>query len=233
MGLSYHKNLSGLDNHPPGYVQAGDPGAIGVKKLWIDTSGGAGDYKIKIRNDTNSGWVTLSMALPGSLVTWAGDNSLGIPSGFLLCDGSTVLRSAYSNLFSALGTVWGSGDGSTTFHIPDLRGRFLRVRDGGAGRDPDRNVRTACNPGGKVGDQIGSVQGQEQAEHRHHFNDQLYLLKTPSGPASCGGGGEYYNRYETICSGTGYNWLYLNYTNLTGGNETRPLNAYVNMIIKY
>ena len=46
------------------------------------------------------------------------------PTGWLLCDGSTVSRAAYSTLFSAIGVAYGAGDGSTTFKLPDLRQRF-------------------------------------------------------------------------------------------------------------
>lgn len=45
------------------------------------------------------------------------------PSGYLLCDGSAVSRSTYSALFTVLGTAYGAGDGSTTFNVPDMRGR--------------------------------------------------------------------------------------------------------------
>ncbi len=43
-----------------------------------------------------------------------------LPTGWLLCDGSAVSRTAYAALFSAIGTTWGAGDGSTTFNVPDL-----------------------------------------------------------------------------------------------------------------
>lgn len=46
------------------------------------------------------------------------------PSGYLLCDGSAVSRSTYAALFSAIGTTYGSGNGSTTFNVPDFRQRF-------------------------------------------------------------------------------------------------------------
>jgi microcystin-dependent protein len=45
------------------------------------------------------------------------------PSGWLLCDGAAISRSTYSVLFGVIGTVYGPGDGSTTFNVPDLRGR--------------------------------------------------------------------------------------------------------------
>ena len=47
------------------------------------------------------------------------------PQGYLLCDGSAVSRDTYSALFAAIGTVYGAGDGSTTFNVPDLSGRVV------------------------------------------------------------------------------------------------------------
>ena len=47
-----------------------------------------------------------------------------LPSGWLLCDGSAVSRTTYSDLFAVIGDTYGIGDGSTTFNLPDLRGRF-------------------------------------------------------------------------------------------------------------
>lgn len=57
------------------------------------------------------------------------------PAGYLECDGSAVSRSTYSALFSKIGTLYGVGDGSSTFNLPDLRGRFARGWDHGANRD--------------------------------------------------------------------------------------------------
>lgn len=51
------------------------------------------------------------------------------PTGWLVCDGSAVSRVTYANLYAAIGSTWGAGDGSTTFNIPDLRGQFLRGFD--------------------------------------------------------------------------------------------------------
>ena len=48
------------------------------------------------------------------------------PDGWLICDGSQVSRTTYSDLFSVIGTTFGSGDGSTTFTLPDLRAAFVR-----------------------------------------------------------------------------------------------------------
>lgn len=56
----------------------------------------------------------------GSISLFAGTTA---PSGWLICDGSAVSRTTYANLFSVIGTTYGTGDGSTTFNIPDLQGR--------------------------------------------------------------------------------------------------------------
>jgi microcystin-dependent protein len=57
----------------------------------------------------------------GSIVAFGGNVA---PSGWLLCDGSAVSRTAFPDLFTTIGTRWGIGDGATTFNVPDLRGRF-------------------------------------------------------------------------------------------------------------
>lgn len=58
---------------------------------------------------------------PGGIIMYGGST---IPTGWLLCDGSAVSRTAYALLFAAIGTSFGAGDGSTTFNLPDLRDRF-------------------------------------------------------------------------------------------------------------
>ena len=60
----------------------------------------------------------------GVINTFAGD-STKVPKGWLLCDGSAVSRTEYPRLFEAIGTLYGAGDGETTFNLPDLRGKFL------------------------------------------------------------------------------------------------------------
>ena len=60
------------------------------------------------------------MAAAGIMVPFAGSSA---PSGWALCFGQAVLRSTYAALFTAIGTTYGAGDGSTTFNLPDMRGR--------------------------------------------------------------------------------------------------------------
>lgn len=58
--------------------------------------------------------------IAGIIKMFAGSTA---PTGYLLCDGSAVSRVTYANLFAAIGTIYGPGDGSTTFNLPDLSGR--------------------------------------------------------------------------------------------------------------
>lgn len=60
------------------------------------------------------------------------------PDGWLVCDGRALSRTTYSALFNIIGITFGSGDGSTTFNIPDLRGEFIRGYDAGRGIDNGR-----------------------------------------------------------------------------------------------
>lgn len=60
------------------------------------------------------------------------------PAGWLECDGAAISRTTYSGLFTKIGVVHGVGDGVTTFNVPDLRGKFIRGWDNGAGVDTGR-----------------------------------------------------------------------------------------------
>lgn len=58
----------------------------------------------------------------GTVISYAGTNP---PNGWLICNGQAVSRTTYANLFSAIGTTYGKGNGSTTFNVPNLIGRFI------------------------------------------------------------------------------------------------------------
>lgn len=61
------------------------------------------------------------------------------PSGYIKANGAAISRSTFADLFAAIGTTFGSGNGSTTFNLPDLRGEFLRGWDDGRGVDSGRS----------------------------------------------------------------------------------------------
>ena len=90
----------------------------------------------------NNGNTLNNVFITGEIRSMAASMTL---TGFLLCDGSAVSRTTYAALFTAIGTIWGSGDGSTTFNVPDLRGRCLI----GSGQGSGLTNRTAGTAGGE------------------------------------------------------------------------------------
>jgi microcystin-dependent protein len=161
--------------------------------------------------------VQAEVALPGMIITFAGP-AANLPAGWLVCDGSAVKRSVYPALFAAIGTSWGSGDGASSFNLPDLRGRFLRGVDQGQGRDPDAAARTASANGGNVGDMVGSLEADEFKSHVHT------LLHPPDYDVAVSGSGLY--------NGGSYGSSLPSMTEAAGGSETRPVNAGVLFLIK-
>ncbi len=65
----------------------------------------------------------------GQTMAWSGslDN---VPDGFLICDGQAISRTIYADLYASLGTIHGTGDGATTFNLPDLQDKFVIGRSG-------------------------------------------------------------------------------------------------------
>ena len=76
-----------------------------------------------VLTSNGTGWVssTPTYVPTGGMMMWG---TASAPTGYLLCNGSAVSRSTYSALFAVIGTAFGSGDGSTTFTLPDFRDRF-------------------------------------------------------------------------------------------------------------
>ena len=61
----------------------------------------------------------------GTIIPFTSNIPSLIPTGYMPCDGRAILRSSYSDLFNIIGTTYGDGDGSTTFNLPDLRGKVV------------------------------------------------------------------------------------------------------------
>jgi microcystin-dependent protein len=98
----------------------------------------------------------VSVLMPtGSIMSFAGSSA---PTGYLLCDGAAISRSTYSTLFGVLATTYGSGDGSSTFNIPDLRGRVIAGQDDMGGASANRLTGLT---GGVDGDVLGGSGGAE------------------------------------------------------------------------
>jgi hypothetical protein len=98
----------------------------------------------------------VSVLMPtGSLMPYAGASA---PTGYLLCDGAAISRTTFSALFALVGTTYGAGDGSTTFNIPDLRGRVIAGQDDMGGSSANRLTGLT---GGVDGDVLGGSGGAE------------------------------------------------------------------------
>ena len=101
----------------------------------------------------------VSVLMPTSTVLpYAGASA---PTGYFLCDGSAQSRTTYAGLFAIIGTTYGVGDGSTTFNIPDLRGRVIAGQDDMGGSSANRLTNPASTINGINGDGLGNVGGSE------------------------------------------------------------------------
>ena len=91
----------------------------------------------------------------GSVMQFAGSSA---PTGWLLCAGQAVSRTTYASLFSAIGTTYGVGNGSTTFNLPDLRGRVVAGLDNMGGTAANRLTSTTITSGAETLGNNGGAQ---------------------------------------------------------------------------
>ena len=169
------------------------------------------------------------MAFAGTTVKPNGDTN--IPAGWLLCDGKTYSRTGtFSALFNVIFDNWGSGDGVTTFCVPDLRGVFLRGSNKITGTtdrtdgydDPDFANRYFFDPiaqSSNNSEKIGSFQMDAFQEHTHN------IYAAGSVRVSGGGGIDTGNWYSTGSTGVA--------SSGRTTSESRTKNAAVHYIIKY
>jgi len=162
-----------------------------------------------------------------------------VPTGWLACDGSAVSRTTYADLFTAIGTTWGAGDGSSTFALPDLEGAFLRgTGSHGTSNMADGNDFAGPSVGAFENDQFqGHLFGDVSSSYTSSSTNAPLKMKdgirnkTPSVVADNNHGpvdtqaGSYGDALIPIDDQT-------NGTPRTG-DETRPFNAGVKYCIKY
>lgn len=165
---------------------------------------------------SNGNSVAIPVVPVGTILAFAGVN---IPSGYLVCDGSAVSRTTYSNLYNVIVNSWGAGNNSTTFNLPDLRGQFMRGVTGASTTDPDATGRTAKYSGGNAGNNVGSYQVDEIKSHNHNLTGNI------------SGDGSPPNQY--VAKGSNSANIFGLTTSSAGGSESRPKNAYVYYIIKF
>jgi len=155
----------------------------------------------------------------GMIMTYAGTSA---PTGWLACQGQAVSRTTYATLFTNIGTTWGSGDGSTTFNVPDLRGMFLR----GTGTN------ATGSSSGAVGPSVGTYAADTYLNHSHAITDPGHVHTAANaggtfGPTQAGSS----NVASSGNTGSATTGITVN-TSTTGGTETKPKNYGVLYIIK-
>lgn len=167
---------------------------------------------------------------------------VSIPTGYLECNGAAVSRTTYSALFAIIGVNYGSGNGSSTFNVPDLRGEFVRGVDRGRGVDSGRNV--ATSQGGQNASHNHSASASSTAgAHSHALNYQRKQVED-TGTAFVtdirreGGDGDGGSTTFTNNTNSGFmnNATVSVSTSVSignqGGNESRPRNVAMLYIIK-
>ena len=149
-------------------------------------------------------YISRALVPTGTVLAFAGSSA---PSGFLLCDGRAVSRTTYTSLFSVIGTTYGSGDGSTTFNLPDMRGRVA--------------VGSDANLGAAAGVQSVSLTAAQNGPHNHTtLIDYKNLMGTQEGSNSFQVRQEAAGAVTTGSSGNG------------AAHENRQPSLYLNQIIK-
>lgn len=116
-------------------------------------------YALDVNGTTNATSIFQANALlvpTGSIMQFAGGSS---PTGWLICDGSTVSRTTYATLFSVIGTTYGSGDGSTTFNLPNTAGKSVFGYNSGDG--------SFNSLGGTGGSKTATLSTNELPAHTH------------------------------------------------------------------
>lgn len=137
---------------------------------------------------------------PGTVIHFAASSA---PSGYLKANGAAISRSAYADLFAAIGTTFGTGDGVLTFNLPDLRSEFIR----GWADGRDGSVRT-----------IGSWEDSDNRSHNHSMS--MYWISSDTGGS--------YSRGQSSSGGQG-----ARATTSTGDTEARPRNVALLACVKY
>tara|TARA_R100000697_G_scaffold5344_1_gene10698 strand:+ start:3918 stop:5033 length:1116 start_codon:yes stop_codon:yes gene_type:complete len=109
-----------------------------------------------------------------------------VPTGYLECNGAAVDRTTFAALFAVIGTQYGTGNGSTTFNLPDLRGEFVRGFDNGRGVDVGRSIATFQIDDNKQHSHIASTTTtvsphDHQVDTLNEFDSQHGTWSTGSG----------------------------------------------------
>ena len=153
-------------------------------------------------------WNGAITAPTGSVQSYAGSSA---PTGWLLCFGQNVSRTTYADLFAVVSTTYGVGDGSTTFGLPDLRGRVPAGLDNMGGSDAGR-LDWSNTLGTSGGSQTHTLTTSEMPAHTHQqhgnfgsysgsaflYGTNWYGAANGASTSSTGGGAAHNNMQPTL-----------------------------------
>ncbi|WP_274396300.1 phage tail protein [Xanthomonas cucurbitae] len=148
--------------------------------------GRQGEWYRDFRNMLN---VPQSFLLPGQIVVMA---SLYPPTGLLVCDGAAISRTRYAALFAAIGTVYGAGDGSTTFNVP-------KIKDGTVITHTSIATSVGSYGAGQVISHAHGASAAAVGDHAHHI--ALYAAGNHSHGASASASGDHFHGAWTDTQG--------------------------------
>ena len=162
-----------------------------------------------------------------------------VPSGYLECNGAAVSRSTYSVLFAVIGTAYGTGNGSSTFNLPDLRGEFVRGFDNGRGVDSGRSI--ASSQSSQFGQHNHNVSASSSSSvtdpgHQHSMSVGFFNSVNSGGALSFKDAGTS-NRINTATTGisvsTSTSISQSNRGGTSNSSETRPRSIAMMYVIKF
>ncbi len=131
----------------------------------FDSTGASNGDVLTADGDGEATWRGFNGVPIGVIVPYGGASA---PSGWLLCDGSALNRITYAALFATIGTAFGIGNGSTTFNLPDLRGRFPLGKDDMNGTSANRVTAAAADTlGGSGGVEAVALTVAQLPAHNH------------------------------------------------------------------
>jgi microcystin-dependent protein len=145
------------------YVELQAPASLAANTTYtLPSADGTSGQFLSTNGSGTMSWGTATGIPTGTILDFGGTVA---PSGYLACDGSAVSRSTYADLFTAIGTTWGSGNGSTTFNVPDFR-RRTAVGSGGSG-----TATLGSSVGNTGGAETHTLSTAEMPSHNHSATD--------------------------------------------------------------
>ena len=158
-----HDKTTGRHKIPAGSITARDAQSdYSQGSFWVNTDITPNVLQVQVNPTAPFAWVNVGLQPAGIMAPFAGSSA---PSGWLMCYGQEVSRTTYADLFTAIGTAFGSGNGSTTFNLPDARGRVLAGKDDMGGTSAGR---LTTGGSGVSGNTLGAAGGNQLMQSHTH-----------------------------------------------------------------